>query len=1537
MKIFLNDTWRTWFSMLMGLVVFSVGCGAGAASVDDALTFRASFDGTVEAEAAPGGGAPEIKGTVKFADGVFGKALEVGETGATLTFPSKGNLPLEKGTVEMWLLPVKWNMAELNRYDAHHIFFRAQDANGWFQIYKFDKNLFWCVRGKNSDYATLQGLITYEAVIGRWVHLVTTWDGDDVRQYVNGQEFEKKLKPMPALPAKFEIGDIEFAGTTPGGRKPMTTLMDELRIYNRPLTAGEILSRFAAGITALAPKGRPSIDVPGCAAAPKIDGRSAAGEWDKASLLRGFRAADGKTRGEDGIGVDPELSVAVSHDDTNLYLAFQRKMEAGVTLESAPREHDADLRQDDSVVVELAPDWNGAAAPAEWRRFEVNLSGCRADAKIGADGKVDATWNPAWQAAASAENLDRVMELAIPFASLGRSAPKGKERWAVRLASRAAIAGGAKYELFWGGRPSGTEPKGWGQFTLRPDATAVQIESLRCSRKGEVAVSAKLIPNDPALVSTLLFAEAPGSTVQGLLLSKNSSTYGTPNLPAGKATPFAVAGRIGDQSAPFIETGMIDRRTGELIWYDQFAINLEKGALLDLTLRPTLGIGQLSVSIQGAGIDPVKTPILIELLNVTTGKAEFSTELTTFTDMRAAVELPIRNLAPGDYVVRSSVTLPGADKPSIKEFSFVKPQMPWIGNAVGILDDQHVPEPWTPLMVAQKEGTTTVSCWGREFVFNGSPLPVQIRSQGADLLASPAVIIGTKAGAVTEWKGSGFVIEKATPAKVSFKGTASLGGSAFSVKGCIEYDGMMWLEVDGDLAKADFDQLSFILPMRKEVASYRLVADSVYRNSGAWKSGLVHSVWFGSESAGLSWFTESDKDWKTVPTVTRLELAPAGDAIVFRVNLVSGGTAGAKGRFEFGLNPTPTRPMPENWRRQAINSVNAWVGPWEMRYHGYPQLPAGDEGVKGQEKLRRMASIWRASGGCGIPYLHSCMLSSASPEWSYFNAEWRNPGNIYPYVPKGEAIHPGLYGVCPASEGWTDFDVFTIRDYLLRTDLDGVYHDFGSPSICSNELHGCRGGMPIRAYRELHKRLYVMQHELGQERGRATWYMHHTSICSGLIIPSIVSFAESIADSEQLGGQLPRLGQDMFIRQVPLEYYRIRGSAKPFGVANNFIINRGPVLPANYAMCLVHDIVSQFGGEGWQIWQLQLRPPLLRFGLADEDIQFRGYWEGRGGATVTGAGLTTADVLMSLYVKPGKRALAIMVNRDTKPRSETLSFDWKSLGVPEGSPVTDLLTGEVVAAGKDGYPVKLDGLGARYLVAGAMPPATPASAPGDAAARWGFRADGTVHAESGMDALDFAAFVRGRTAIVEGRTLGAKALRLDGKSCMVQTPKGGELAVYNGKALTLTAWIKPETVKGRSTLLALLDGDGIDVDNKKGKARLAVEINDGRLGFSYLATDGKLKSGETDPVLSENAWQHVAVTFKDDGKAIGLWLDGKLLKKFATDAPAVQLCDYWSYDFLFGKKSYDTSVEDGFKGDVGEVRLFAHVLAEDDMRKDALP
>jgi hypothetical protein len=911
--------------------------------------------------------------------------------------------------------------------------------------------------------------------------------------------------------------------------------------------------------------------------------------------------------------------------------------------------------------------------------------------------------------------------MSIPLAALERTALGPNESWAARILSRRVILGSPKSEWCWGGVPGTAKNGAWGRLVLRSDATAVRVKTLQTSRGGAVAASADLIAGS-TLNSVMMVTEVPGSTALGYY----GTALRTTPLSASNTASLATDGQIGDQGAVGYESAVINRANGEVFWSAPLALDLEKGAVLGLTLRPSLGVAQVQVGIAGTSIDPAISPITITLVPTLGGAAVFSKILGAgaFVNQLAQFTIPISDLVPAGYTLRSSVTMPGATVATIKELTFTKPEeASWRNSQVGILPPDQVPEPWTALTQVTQDGVTTISCWGRQYRFEGSPLPSQITSQGKDLLSSKAILVGEKAGVETTWTATGFQVTEATNSKITFTGTGTLGGANLLLTGYIEYDGLIWYTLSGDLSVADFDRVGFLLPMdtTNGKAAYRSTSgslDGVKKNSGTnipWTSALIHSLWFGNEQVGISWMTESDKHWKIATDMPRLELAQkSANSLVFRVNLVSGGTQDVtSGSFSFGLHPTPARPLPPHWRRNAMNNRNAFVSSWMMRYHGYPMLP---EGAARDTALATFAStmpLWRKLGDSVAVsvYLHSGMISDKSPEWSFFGAEWNNPTNVYPKVPEEEAHDQGLNGVCPASDGWNDFDVANIKQFLTETGLDGVYHDFGAPSVCTNTKHGCDQRMPLLADRELHKRLYVVQRQLAATRGRQSWYMHHISVCSGLLATSQVSFADTIVDSEQIGGLVPTRGGDLFIRQLPLEFYRIRGSAKPFGIANNFIINREPVLPGNYGMCLVHDIVSQFGGPGWQTWGA-VADKLRTFGLTDDDVEFRGYWEGKGGASVTHAGQGVDDVLMSLYLKPGARAVAILVNRSNASRTETVTWDTASLGIPGAIQASDLETGLSLPLEGNACTVALTALGVRYIQISTVLPtvAVPAAA-----------------------------------------------------------------------------------------------------------------------------------------------------------------------------------------------------------------------------------
>src|SRR5438046_5653023 len=83
----------------------------------------------------------------------------------------------------------------------------------------------------NQNLAAPSGL-----AVNTWTHLAATFDGAMVRLYVNGVQVTSQAQatPLRATTGTLQIGADSYAGENFVGR------IDEVRIYNRALTAAEI-------------------------------------------------------------------------------------------------------------------------------------------------------------------------------------------------------------------------------------------------------------------------------------------------------------------------------------------------------------------------------------------------------------------------------------------------------------------------------------------------------------------------------------------------------------------------------------------------------------------------------------------------------------------------------------------------------------------------------------------------------------------------------------------------------------------------------------------------------------------------------------------------------------------------------------------------------------------------------------------------------------------------------------------------------------------------------------------------------------------------------------------------------------------------------------------------------------------------------------------------------------------------------------------------------------------------------------------------
>jgi hypothetical protein len=134
---------------------------------------------------------------------------------------------LTSGTVSVWVYRNRTGVYEIMLEDTvSNISFEGDSP---FSM--------WTANSCQTDFATIP--------TGQWSHLVGTWDGTTNRTYLNGvQSSANACATPPSALSRFSIGG-RFNGSVTS--ENFSGKMDELRIYNRALTATEVKQLYLIG------------------------------------------------------------------------------------------------------------------------------------------------------------------------------------------------------------------------------------------------------------------------------------------------------------------------------------------------------------------------------------------------------------------------------------------------------------------------------------------------------------------------------------------------------------------------------------------------------------------------------------------------------------------------------------------------------------------------------------------------------------------------------------------------------------------------------------------------------------------------------------------------------------------------------------------------------------------------------------------------------------------------------------------------------------------------------------------------------------------------------------------------------------------------------------------------------------------------------------------------------------------------------------------------------------------------------------------
>lgn len=695
-------------------------------------------------------------------------------------------------------------------------------------------------------------------------------------------------------------------------------------------------------------------------------------------------------------------------------------------------------------------------------------------------------------------------------------------------------------------------------------------------------------------------------------------------------------------------------------------------------------------------------------------------DITAFTHDMGCCELPIGDLASGDYDIRAMLLSDAGAEVARSTVPLHKPGPPvWSGSSLGM--DDKVLAPWEPLQT--DAAMRAVECWGRRYEFG--TLLSRVQSADADMLSQGVRVEAVFGDHTATLTGPPCRLEQATDTRAVLVGQAEAEGLRMRVRHVVEFDGFTWTDVTIEpvepgrrvQTQAGDVQLDLkiepISPMQLEElrltwtmpqAEATLLHADAMRWAGnpagrlepqGWASSLVPCFWLGNEQRGLAWYTESDLHWRAAKNKPTIQVVPEGDQVRVIVRLIAEPTTISDRReYGFGMMATPVRPRPaaaRRWRmtpgvRPTIDIV--WPND-AMTWYGYPE-PADAQAFAARVQTAHAESVQV------VPYVNLNYMSAGAPEWQYFGARWADPARV---VTPGDVAAMGYasMGTCPAVRDWQDFILYRINEMIDRYQIDGIYIDCWSPYACSAGSCARRDAAgtihptwPIRAYREMLRRVYTL---FRQKRPHPLLMVH---MSSEVVIP-MLSFTDTILDGEQFGGEAL---QDDYIDILPPAKFRAEFMGRNWGPVAFFLPEfRGPHAatgtPNLAAYLLLHDV------NAWPIWSDAATWNRLYEALDRCDVslaRFLPYWQDNGVQAAP-------QVLTSCYA--GSTGVILAVMNTGEATEAQLTLDLERLGLDGVSSALDILRNEPVTVAGNTLAVSLERHQGRAILLMSLKPEKP--------------------------------------------------------------------------------------------------------------------------------------------------------------------------------------------------------------------------------------
>lgn len=511
--------------------------------------------------------------------------------------------------------------------------------------------------------------------------------------------------------------------------------------------------------------------------------------------------------------------------------------------------------------------------------------------------------------------------------------------------------------------------------------------------------------------------------------------------------------------------------------------------------------------------------------------------------------------------------------------SFKHKNYPWLGNNLG--NSNAIYSPYTPITVQGKAANMVL----RTYIMNGFGLFDSVKSEGKEILAAPITLHVQTATGEERWQFRGGKWTTKLPHLVVYETTATTPVIGVRTKSSLEYDGCMkvemdllpgkkmetinrmWLEIPYNDKEAAYFHYCAMEGMRRNYAGVTPRGGKISWGPSATQGWLpplwsaqpgsddgilwtcrdirpnapntiatdfVPYIWLGSGERGLAFFGANDKGYLLNPKEKVQTIERKGDVLYLRVDLINIPSVINRPRhLVFGLQASPTKPMPEGWRANR-NTPPPHGGP-VVCWGGYfcsDKYPDGhnfaivDEIIKARqtgqvdmavfEKFdRERVTPWRFMWdnnnepwlGGSLKYfiginkdahnnpgalLESYQEEHASDisneEWEVFQDEWRA---AWPWSKRTVIVDKmkpeNNYGIGKQAfpESYLDFCLYYDNEYMKRG--VGLYFDNTMPYTCWNPLISdayfdengkIQPACTIWEQRSYYKRVWTLMNEL---------------------------------------------------------------------------------------------------------------------------------------------------------------------------------------------------------------------------------------------------------------------------------------------------------------------------------------------------------------------------------------------------------------------------------------------------------------------------